>query len=113
MSWGEYHDLPYQSGLEEKIIGPFSFNKLAWLVPSILISNQLASVVDTLPFTNNLIFERLHLAVPIVIAAVFAYFKHGKTNLSLLQTILSYFRIRRRKRTFYYHKQQLLPPHHS
>ncbi|WP_240377263.1 hypothetical protein [Bacillus piscicola] len=107
MAWGDYHEVPYQSGLEEKIVGPFSFSKLAWIVPAIIVSNQVASVLPTLPFTDNPVFQRLHLTIPIIIALVFAYFKHGKTNLSLAQMMWSFYKIRKRKRVFYYKKENL------
>lgn len=108
MAWGDYHEVPYQSGLEEKIVGPFSFAKLAWLVPSIIVANQIASMIPQLPFIENPVFSRLHLLIPIVIALIFAYFKHGKTNLTLAQMLWNMYKIRKRRRVFYYRKQNLM-----
>lgn len=107
MGWGDYHEIPYQSGLEEKIVGPFSFSKLAWLVPAVIIANQIANVIPTIPFIDNPVFSRLHLLIPIVIAFIFAYFKHGKTNLTISQLIWTMYKIRKRRRVFYYRKQNL------
>jgi len=103
MSWGNHHELPYKSGLEEKIIGPFSFAKLMWLAPSLIVSNQIAEIYQKLPI-DHIVFSRIHLAVPVAIAFVLAYFKDNRTNLTLSQLIWARISLHRRKRVFYYQR---------
>lgn len=107
MSWGQFHEISYQSGIEEKILGPFSFAKLVWIVPGILLANQLAGILPTLPFIDHIIFSRLHLGIPVAIGFIFAYFKDNKTNLTLFQLIVTKWKIRRRKRRFLYKRSNM------
>ncbi|MDP4086580.1 MAG: hypothetical protein Q8934_18530 [Bacillota bacterium] len=101
--WGQYHEMPYKSGLEEKILGPFSFSKLCWLIPGVIVSYEISQVFPTIPFLNDyIIFSRLHLTIPVMIAAVFAYFKDNRTNLTLFQLIMTKRALNKRKRTFFY-----------
>lgn len=106
MSWGNHHELPYNSGLEEKILGPFSFAKLIWIAPSLIVSSQIAKIVPKLPI-DHIIFSRIHLAIPVAIAIILAYFKDNRTNLTLSQLIFVKLSIRRRRRVFYYKRLNL------
>lgn len=104
--WGTSHDITYRSNLEEKIVGPFSFRKLAWLLPGLMIAHQLSQIVPDLPFDSR-IYSKAHLLIPIAITAVFAYFRHGKTNLTLLEHIQVMWAVRRRRRSYYYARTNL------
>ncbi|MCM3716618.1 hypothetical protein M3202_21485 [Alkalihalobacillus oceani] len=107
MAWGHYHQIPYKSGLEEKILFHFSFRKLLWLAPGIWVAGQFNSVLPSLPYVDHMIFEKIHLLIPILISAAFAYIKIPKTNLTLFQAVVTYFKIRIRRRSFYYHRSNL------
>ncbi|HWO75548.1 MAG TPA: hypothetical protein VNM69_06450 [Bacillus sp. (in: firmicutes)] len=105
MNWGRYHEIPYNSGLEEKIIGPFSFSKLCWIAPGVLVSYQIAQVFPVIPFLEEyVIFSRLHLTIPLIIAVIFAYFKDQRTNLTLFEMIMTKRALNKRRRTYAYKK---------
>ncbi|MDX8367179.1 hypothetical protein [Cytobacillus sp. IB215665] len=103
MSWGNHHELPFDSGLEEKILGPLSFSKLMFIAPSLIVVDQIANIYPKLPF-DSIVFSRIHLAIPVVIAIVLAYFKDNRTNLTLPQLILTKLSLKRRRRVFYYQR---------
>lgn len=111
MAWGQYHEVPYRSGIEEKILGPFSFYKLAWLLVGLVISNQLAKILPKLPFISDDIafglLARTHLLIPIAIALCFAYIKHPKTNLRLFDYLVVMYKLKKRRRTFHYYRSNM------
>ncbi|WP_374724104.1 hypothetical protein [Calidifontibacillus erzurumensis] len=107
MLWGRNNEIPYKSGIEEKILGPFSFSKLAWLIPGVIVSVQMSKIAPKIPFVNHLLFERIHLLIPIGIAAVFAYFKDRRTNLTLYQLLKIKRDIKKRRRCFVYHRKNM------
>lgn len=111
MSWGQYHEIPYRSGIEEKILGPFSFYQLGCLGVGIIISNQISKVIPKLPLISEDIafglLAKIHLSIPIIIALCFAYIKHQKTNLRLFDYLVVMYKVRKRKRTFLYYRSNM------
>jgi len=103
MPWGEYHELPYDSKVEERILGPFSLSQLGWLVPGVLGSYKLAQNIPKLPF-DAIVLSRLHYLIPLAISLAFAFFKDPKTNLSLWGLIKMKFEVKRRNRKFIYRR---------
>ncbi|WP_019156882.1 hypothetical protein [Robertmurraya massiliosenegalensis] len=104
--YGQYHEVPYNSNVEEAIIGPFSWSQLLWLAPGIMGTYQVAQIFPKLPL-GSLIFDRVHWFIPIIISLVFAFFKDPKTNLSLFQLILTKIKLKARNRTFYYRRKNM------
>lgn len=104
--YGEYHEVPYKSNVQEAIIGPFSWSQLLWLAPGVMGSYKLATIFPTLPI-DSMIFSRIHWFIPIIISLIFAFFKDPKTNLSLFELILTKIKLRARNRTFYYRRKNM------
>ena len=107
MSWGDYHEMPYRSGLKERILGPFSFSHLAWLAPGLITSGKISEVYPQITFIDSMVFNRIHLLVPVLISLVFAYFKDKKTNLTLFDLIVTKIKIRFRRRVYYYRRKNM------
>lgn len=104
--YGEYHEVPYKSNVQEAIIGPFSWSQLLWLAPGVIGSYNLATIFPKLPI-DSFIFARVHWFIPIIISLIFAFFKDHKTNLSLFELILTKIKLRARNRTFYYRRKNM------
>ncbi|MEQ2529086.1 hypothetical protein WMO40_20640 [Bacillaceae bacterium CLA-AA-H227] len=104
--YGEYHEVPYKSNVQEAIIGPFSWSQLLWLAPGVIGSYQLAKIIPKIP-VDSILFSRIHWFIPIVISLVFAFFKDPKTNLSLFQLIVTKVKLKKRNRTFYYRRKNM------
>lgn len=104
--YGQYHEVPYKSNVEESIIGPFSWSQLLWLAPGVIGAYQLSQFVPKLPL-DSMLFSRIHFFIPIVISLVFAFFKDPKTNLSLFQLIVTKVKLHRRNRIFYYRRRNM------
>lgn len=104
--YGEYHEVPYKSNVQEAIIGPFSWSQLLWLTPGVIGSYKLATLVPKLPI-DSFLFSRIHWITPIIISLMFAFFKDPKTNLSLFGLITTKIRLRVRNRTFYYRRRNM------
>lgn len=107
MHWGRTHELSYKSGIEERWLGPFSLQKLIWLVPAVMITTKLLEVWPKIPFIDHFLLSRIHIFTPLIIALIFAYFKDKKTNLTLFQLLKMKYLIKRRKRTFFYHRSNM------
>lgn len=106
MAWGDLHEVPYNSKIKERIIGPFSSGQLLWIAPGVLLSFQIAQFLPKLPI-ENLVFSRIHWAIPFFISLIFATFKDSKTNLTLFQLIRTKSALKRRNRVFYYRRRNM------
>lgn len=104
--YGEYHEVPYKSNVQEAIIGPFSWSQLLWLAPGIWGTYQLATTLPKLPI-DSMVFSRVHWFFPIIISLIFAFFRDSKTNLSLYELIVTKIKLRARNRTFYYRRKNM------
>lgn len=104
--YGEYHEVPYKSNVQEAIIGPFSWRQLLWLAPGVMGTYQFATHIPKLPM-DSLLFSRVHWLIPIIISLIFAYFKDHKTNLSLFGLIVTKTKLLFRNRTFYYRRKNM------
>lgn len=100
----EYHDIPYNSKIEEAIIGSFSLGQLAWLAPAAFLSFQLSQHVPLLPFVESDVFSRIHWFLPIIIAVIFIKVKHPKTNLTLSKYMVLMIRFKFRRKRFHYRR---------
>lgn len=100
------HEVPYNSRVKEAIIGPFSWGQLVWIAPGLFGTFKLAQWIPKIPI-DSLLFSRIHWAIPLIIAIVFATFKDRKTNLSLAKLIYTHIALRNRQRTFYYRKKNM------
>jgi len=98
----QYHDIPYNSKIEEAIIGSFSLGQLAWLAPAAFLSFQLSQHVPLLPFVESDIFSRIHWFLPIIIAFIFIKIKHPKTNLTLSKYMILMIKFKFKRKRFIY-----------
>lgn len=112
MAWGEVHEIPYDSKVQERIIGPFSLGQVVWILPSAIVSYQFSQLIPKIPI-DSIIFSRIHWLLPLGIGFLFAYFKNTKTNQSLFETILTYILIRKRRRVFVYKRYNQIYPERS
>jgi hypothetical protein len=104
--YGQYHEVPYKSNVQEAIIGPFSWSQLLWLTPGVIGSYKLATTIPKLPI-NSFIFARIHWIIPIIISLIFAFFKDPKTNLSLFELLVTKIKLRNRNRVFHYRRKNM------
>lgn len=91
-----HHPLPFDTGEDEKILGPFSLTQTAWLGAGGLLAHQLAKIRLPLPG----VFGYIHALIPFLPAAVMAFVLIN--NVPVPQYISLWYKCRRRKRVFRY-----------
>ena len=108
MSYREFHELPYQSGIKEKFfsLGPvsLSLDEAAWVFGGIIMSYHLSKKIPPLDLFS-FPFSHLHYTIPVLAAYFFAKAKHPRTGISLWKYILRWVAVRRRERVFYYNRK--------
>jgi len=95
------HQIPFDTGEEERLLGPLSISATLWLAGGVYLSYQFAKVLPPLPLPN--LFAYIHYIFPLFVAVVMAFIKYK--DMTILQFILLWIRFRRRKRKLLFHRQ--------
>jgi hypothetical protein len=105
----EFHPIPYQSKIREKIISLFgvglSFSQAVWWAVGGILSYQMAHVVPRLG--TDWFYSRLHYAIPFLVCVLLCHTTHGPTGLPLWKYFLYAGHARVRKRKFLYRKASI------
>lgn len=104
--YGERHEIPYDSKVKEAIIARLSWGQLAYIAPGVILSYKLSTVVPKIP-VDSIVTSRIHWFMPLIIAFLFAFMKDSKTNLPLMEYIITKVKLKLRKRTFYYRRKNM------
>lgn len=105
MSFGSFHPLPPKPPKEKFLYG-LSFTEAFIMIIGFIAAEKLMQVIPKLPI-DDFILSRLHLGIPIVITAFFAFGRHPVTNLPIAQEILNWIEFRFfRKRVLEFKKER-------
>jgi hypothetical protein len=91
-----HHPLPFDTGQDERILGPLSLQQTLWLAAGGFAAYQLMKI--PLPFPG--IFAYVHALIPLVPALAFGFI--SVNNIPLSKYLLLMYSCRRRKRVFRY-----------
>jgi hypothetical protein len=112
MSYREFHELPYQSGIKEKFftLGPvsLSLDESAWVFFGIILSYNMTKHLPPMEMLS-FPFSHLYYVIPVLVTYFFAKAKHPRTGISLWKYIGRWLAIRKRERVFYYCRMQSNP----
>lgn len=100
MSYGNYHPLPPKPPKEKYLYG-LSLTEAGILLLGFLASEKMLSVIPKLPLKNFLL-SRIHLLIPLGIAAFFAFGRHPVTDIPIGQEIINLIEFRIRNRILEY-----------
>lgn len=101
MSFGHFHPLPSKPPKEKFIYGLSAFEAVI-MIFGFWGAEKFLNTFPALPI-NHFIFSRIHVAVPIVVAAFFAFGRHPVTGLPIGQEIINWIEFRfLRKRVLEY-----------
>jgi len=88
------HQIPFDTGEEERLLGPLSISATLWLAGGAYLSYEFARALPPLPLPN--LFAYIHYVSPLLFAALMAFVKYK--DLTIMQYIMLLIRFRRRKR---------------
>lgn len=88
------HRIPFDTGEEERLLGPLSISATIWLVLGIWISYQLLITFPPLPLPNILGYIPHLLPLAISVAMAFVRYK----DMTLLQYLTLWYRFHRRRK---------------
>lgn len=107
--YGEYHPIPYQSKIKEKIISVggigLSLSEALWWAAGGILSKQFARIAP--PIGTDWMYSRLHQAIPFAICVFLASSRHPATGLSYWKYLFLMFQSRMRQREFVYRKRSI------
>ncbi len=89
------HKIPFDTGEEERLLGPLSISATVWLGLGLFVAIRLAKAIPALPLPH--LFAYLHYSIPIIISAAMAFIKYR--DMTLLQYTQTWFRYKRRNKT--------------
>lgn len=108
MSWEQYHPVPYQSRIKERLLTvPFirvglSFSEAVWWLVGGVLSFQMARFVPRLG--TDWLYSRLHYAVPFAVCMFLCYGRHAATGLPVWKYFRDVLLLRLRPRKYLYRK---------
>lgn len=92
------HQIPFDTGEEERLIGPLSTSETLWLAGGIFVSYQLIKIFPPLPLPNVLAY--LHYLIPLGISVLMAFVKYK--DMTFMQLFQTWIRFKRRKKSLRY-----------
>lgn len=107
--YGEYHPIPYQSKIKEKIISIWgiglSLSEALWWAAGGILSMQFAKFAP--PIGSDWMYSKLHQAIPFAICVFLAHAKHPSTGLPYWKYLFLMLQLRTRQRFFIYRKRSI------
>lgn len=89
------HQIPFDTGEEERLLGPLSISQTLWVSAGIFLSYRAAKALPPLPLPS--VFGYLHYLLPLALCAAAAFIKYK--GMSLTQFLFMYWAfLKRRKR---------------
>lgn len=98
------HQIPFDTGEEERLLGPLSVTETLWIVGGCLASYNMAKVVPPLPLPN--LFSFIHYLIPLGIAAAFAFIRYK--DMTLMELIKAKRNFKKRNRRLMFDCQNIL-----
>lgn len=92
------HQIPFDTGEEERLLGPLSVSETLWLAAGGFISYHFASIVPPLPLPNLLAY--IHYPLPLAISAAFAFIRFKDMTLMQILKARRNFKKRNRRLAF-------------
>lgn len=88
------HKIPFDTGEEERLLGPLSISATIWLGLGLFVAFRTARAIPALPLPH--LFAYIHYSVPILVSAAMAFIKYR--DMSLLQYVQIWFKYKRRNK---------------
>lgn len=98
------HQIPFDTGEEERLLGPFSVTETLWLAAGGFVSYNLGKVIPPLPLPN--LFAYIHYPIPIAVSAAMAFIKYK--DMTLTELLKAKWNFHRRKRKIMFKCQNIL-----
>jgi len=98
------HKIPFDTGEEERLLGPLSMSSTFWLGLGLLLTFQTARAIPPLPLPH--LFAYLHYLVPLLISAAMAFVKYK--DMTLLQCTQAWLRYKTRNKKLIFKRENLL-----
>mgnify|MGYP000518946045 CR=1 FL=1 len=96
--YGQHHPLAQRTG-PTKIAWGLSLPQILTLLAGGCLSYRLSQIVPALPF-KNIVFAHLHHLIPLGLAALFIFARHGRTGLNFAVYLYYMTAYRLRRKTF-------------
>ncbi len=100
------HQIPFDTGEEERLLGPLSVSATLWLCAGVYISYRMAKAIPPLPLPN--LFAYIHYLLPLGACAALAFIRYK--DMSLMQFIAAWYRFKKRKKRLIYEKANPIEP---
>jgi hypothetical protein len=104
--YGEQHEIPYNSRIKERFLGPLSFSETLWIGGGLIFAYQMAKVVP--PIGKQPIFSYFHYFIPPALSFFIAKAEHRKTGKTYWRYFLMIAAGKFRKRTFTYRRSNII-----
>lgn len=89
------HKIPFDTGEEERLLGPLSMSATLWLGLGLFVAFRIAKAIPALPLPH--LFAYIHYSIPVLISAAMAFVKYR--DMTLLQYTQMWIRYKRRNKT--------------
>lgn len=99
------HPIPFDTGEEERLLGPLSISATLWLSAGGLLSYQLAKLFPPLPLPH--ILGYIHCLIPLGASAIFAFVRYK--DMTIMQFVQTWINFRKRKRGLKFEHQNFVP----
>ncbi len=98
------HKIPFDTGEEEKLLGPLSMSATLWIGLGFFMAFRLAKAIPALPLPH--LFAYFHYAVPVLMGAAMAFVKYK--DMTLMQYVQMWVRYRLRKKTLLFERKNYI-----
>lgn len=98
------HQIPFDTGEEERLLGPLSVSETLWLAAGGFVSYHLGKFIPPLPLPN--LFAYIHYLIPLAIAAAMAFIRYK--DMTLMQLIKAKRNFRKRNKKIMFKCQNIL-----
>lgn len=88
------HQIPFDTGEEERLLGSLSVSETLWLTLGGFVSYNLGKILPPLPLPN--LFAYIHYPIPLAITAIIAFVRYK--DMTLLQILQAWWEFYKRKR---------------